>query len=180
MKLMVCHISANAREEAPHATTSINNTAINLNDRFSPRLKRQAEFVINDRLIDEETRAIIRYALEARDPSLPELLRRIDAAEDDVDPQHYSETGVIVEEDDSIEDKVEALADMICREGDEPAIKSAALLVLMAILENAEDAKALANSAKHVAFIHCGQLNVYGIVDAHIPVLESELFTAGL
>ncbi len=134
---MVCHISAKEREEAPHATTSTNNIAINLNGRFSPRLKRQAQFVINDRLVDAETRAIIRYALEVADPSLPELLRCVDARDTIVDPAHFSETGVMIEDDDSIEEKVEALADMICRAGDEPAIKSAALLVLMATLENA-------------------------------------------
>lgn len=63
------------------------------------------------------------------DPSDRELLG-VDLNETDVDPMHYSETGVIIEDDDSIEEKVEALADMICRAGDEPSIKSAALLVL--------------------------------------------------
>jgi hypothetical protein len=179
MKLMVSHISAKEREEAPHANTTTQNIAIHLNGSFTPRLKRQAQFVINDRLVDAETRALVSRALEGNDPSLPALLRRVDADETAVDPMHYSETGVIIEDEDSVEEKVEALADMICRAGDEPAKKSAALLVLMATLENASDPKALANSAKHVAFIHCGQLNVYGIVDAHIPVLESELFTTG-
>jgi hypothetical protein len=111
------------------------------------------------------------------DPSDPELLGRVDLDETVVDPMHYSETGVIIE-DDPIEEKVIALADMICRAGDEPTIKSAALLVFMATLENAPNPQELANRAKHVAFIHCGALNVYGIVDAHIPVLESELFAA--
>lgn len=92
---------------------------------------------------------------------------------------HYSETGVIIE-DDPIEEKVLALADLICRAGDEPAIKSAALLVLMAALENAPVPNELVNTAKRVAFIHCGHLDVYGIVDAHIPVLESELFAMSL
>lgn len=171
---MVCHISANEREEAPHATTLTQNDSIHLNGSFTPRMKRQAQFVINDRLVDEETRASIRYALEVNDPSLPRLLRRVDAV-DNIDPAHYSETGVMIEDDDPVEEKVEALADMICRSGDEPAIKSAALLVLMATLENAPHPEELVNSVKRVAFIHCGQLNVYGIVDAHIPVIESEL-----
>lgn len=68
-------------------------------------------------------------------------------------------------EDDSNEDKIEALAEMICRTGDEPETKSAALLVLMATLENATHPKALSNTAKHVAFPRCGELNLCGMVD---------------
>jgi len=67
------------------------------------------------------------------------------------------------------------LAELICRAGDEPETKSAALLVLMAVLENASHPKALANTAKHFAFSRCGELNVYGMVDSQIAVLESEL-----
>lgn len=152
---MVNHISANERAEAPHETTSPNNIAINCNVSFSRGLKHQAQGVNSDSLSDTEMRTL----------------------ETDVDPMHYSETGVIIE-DDPIVEKVQILSDMICRAGDEPAIKSAALLVLMATLQNAPELKELANSAKRVAFIHCGHLDVYGIVDAHIPILESELLAA--
>ena len=41
--------------------------------------ERRAEAVINDRSIDAQTRALIRYALETSDPWLAELLRRVDA-----------------------------------------------------------------------------------------------------
>jgi hypothetical protein len=61
---------------------------------------------------------------------------------------------------------------MICQAGDRPA---AALLVLMATLENASHPKALANTAKHLAFTRCGELNLCGMVDAQIAVLEGEL-----
>ena len=64
---------------------------------------------------------------------------------------------------------------MICRAGDEPATKLAALLVLMATLENATHPKALANLTKHFAFTRCGELNSYGMVDAQIALLEGEL-----
>jgi hypothetical protein len=64
---------------------------------------------------------------------------------------------------------------MICRAGDEPATKSAALLVLMAALEDATDPRALANTAKHLAFTRCGEWNYSGMVDAQIAVVESEL-----
>jgi hypothetical protein len=70
------------------------------------------------------------------------------------------------------EEKIVALAEMICRDGDEPATKSAALLVLMAALENATHPKALANSAKHLAFARCGELNLCNMVDAQIAVVE--------
>lgn len=64
---------------------------------------------------------------------------------------------------------------MICRAGDEPGTRAAALLVLMAIVENSSHPKALANTAKHLAFTRCGELNLYGMVDAQIAVAEGEL-----
>jgi hypothetical protein len=73
------------------------------------------------------------------------------------------------------EEKIAALADMICRAGDEPAAKSAALLVLMSALEHATNPRALANMAKHLAFTRCGELNFSGMVDAQIALVESEL-----
>ena len=73
------------------------------------------------------------------------------------------------------EEKIAALAEMICRAGDEAGTKSAALLVLMSTLENATHPKALANLAKHVAFTRCGELNLNGMVEAQIAAFESEL-----
>jgi hypothetical protein len=64
---------------------------------------------------------------------------------------------------------------MICRAGDEPGRKSAALLVLMATLEDSTQPKVLANTAKHPAFTRCGESNVFRMVDAQITVLEGEL-----
>jgi hypothetical protein len=46
----------------------------------------------------------------------------------------------------------------------------------MATLENATHPKALANTAKHLAFTRCGELNLHGMVDAQIAVIEGELF----
>ena len=60
---------------------------------------------------------------------------------------------------------------MIC----EASESAAALLVLMATLEHATHPKMLANMAKHLAFIHCGQLNLHGMVDAQIALLECDL-----
>lgn len=33
------------------------------------------------------------------------------------------------------------------------------------------------NTAKHCAFTRCGEMNLYGIVDAQVELLERELFT---
>lgn len=78
-------------------------------------------------------------------------------------------------EDDSNKERVEALAEIICRAGDESA---AALLVLMGTLENSSDPKLLANTAKHFAFTRCDESNLFGMVDAQLAVVESELLAA--
>ena len=161
---MVTHTSPRAREQIPHSNNSTNNRTI------SDALRRRAQSVINNKSIDAETRAIIRYGLEINDPWLAELVRRADAGEDVIDNLQ-----TLVTEYDSCEEKIAALAEMICRAGDEPATKSAALLVLMAVLENATHPNALANTAKHFAFGCCGELNSYGMVDAQVTVLEGQL-----
>ena len=155
---MANHSSATAREETPHVITT----------NISVALKRRAQSVINNKSIDAGTRAIIRYGLETNDPWLAELVRRADAGETIIDNLNITEA----DEDDSSEAKIEALAEMICQAGDQPA---AALLVLMATLENASHPKVLANTAKHLVFTRCGELNLYGLVDAQIAVLEGEL-----
>ena len=67
------------------------------------------------------------------------------------------------------------MREIICRSGDEPATKSAALLVVMAALEHATHPRAFANTVKHLAFTRCGELNFSGVVDAQIAIVESEL-----
>ena len=42
-------------------------------------------------------------------------------------------------------------------------------------LENATHPKTLANLAKHFAFTRCGELNLNGMVETLIAVLESDL-----
>jgi hypothetical protein len=65
---------------------------------------------------------------------------------------------------------------MICRAGDEPEKKSAALLALMTSLENSKHPKALANTAKHLTFTRCGELNLFGMVEEQVATVERELF----
>ena len=70
--------SASVRE-TPHVNqTSQTNTIVSA-------LKQRAQAVLNDRSIDPQSRAIIRYALETNDPWLAELVRRVDAGETIVD-----------------------------------------------------------------------------------------------
>ena len=150
--------SARVRE-TPH----VNQTSI-INS-----IKERAQAVINDRSIDPQSRAIIRYALETNDPWLAELVCRADAGEPVTDSAGFLKMYSTDEE------KITALAELICRAGDEAETKSAALLVLMSTLENASHPKALANLAKHFAFTRCGEFNLNGMVEAQIAVLESEL-----
>jgi hypothetical protein len=45
----------------------------------------------------------------------------------------------------------------------------------MSTLENSTEPKVLANNVKHLAFTRCGELNCYGMVDAQIAAIETEL-----
>ena len=159
------HSSATARPDTPHVTrTSRTNTIMNA-------LRQRAQSILNDKSIDPQDRTIIRYALETHDPWLARLVRRAEAGEQVVDTLRE----IDADEDDPGDEKIAALAELICRRGDEPAIKSAALLVLMSALEDAAHPRALANTAKHVAFTRCGELNFCGVIDAQIAVFECEI-----
>ena len=170
MKIMASHSSATAREQSPHANRTTR-TATILN-----ALTKRAQAVLNGESIDPQSRAVLRYALETHDPWLARLVRRAKAGETIVDTfqsqTRETETSEN-DEDDVPEDKIEALAEIICRGADESPI---ALLVLMRMFENSAQPQALANAVKHHAFTRCGELNLYGMVDAQIAALEAELF----
>ena len=158
--------SAPERGATPHATNSTTNNTI------SDAVRRRAHALINDRTIDANERVWIRYALETNDaPGLSELVRRADAGEPIIDDSHLTEAN----EEFFTEQKLERLAKMICHAGDQSETRAAALLVLMLTLENSTNPKVLANHVKHVAFTRCGELNCYGMVDAQIAAIESEL-----
>ena len=163
---MANHSSATTREETPHVSQTTTHT--------SKAVRRRAESVVNDHTIDAQSRALIRFALEMNDPWLADIVRRAGAGEKIIDSVDFT-LEPEANEDDSNKERVEALAEIICRAGDESA---AALLVLMGTLENSTDPKLLANTAKHFAFTRCGELNSYGMVDAQIATLEGELLTA--
>ena len=165
---MASHSSATVREQAPHSITN-NTRRLNPN---SDDVRQRAWSLVRDRSIDEGSRSLIGYALEIDDPALSELVRRAEAGETVTDNIAATNRP----EDHSTEQRVDSLAETICRAHD-PGIRAAALLLLMSALENAEDPKSLANSVKHYAFTRCGELNVYGMVDAQIAALQNELLT---
>ena len=146
---------SNHSSARPHTINSNNNQTI------TDAVKQRAQSVINDKSVDGETRAVIRYALEKNDPSLAELLRRADASEtaDDLNIPATRE-------------KIEALTEIICGGGNDAP---AALLVLMATLENDPEPQALAHTAKHFAFTRCGELNLYDMVESQIAFVERKL-----
>jgi hypothetical protein len=191
MKIMTKNSSATVREHTPHVLeTSRTNTIVNA-------LKRRAQAVLDDESIDVQSRAIIRYGLETNDPWLAELVRRADAGESVIDTvrdlgthdsrttgtnerhcsingYHYSQEKNGDRIDEEIQQKIEALAAIICVADGEAA---AALFVLMGTLENSEHPKALANTAKHFDFARCSHFNLYGMVDAQMAVVEGKLLT---
>jgi len=140
-------------------------------------LIRRAQAVLNDESIDPQSRAVIRYAMERNDPWLARLVRRADAGDAVVDSLRFEEIPETYD-DDLDEEKIETLTAMICRAGDEPETRAAALLVLMSTLENSAHPKALANAAKHLAFTRCGQFNLYGMIDAQIALVEDKLLAS--
>jgi hypothetical protein len=161
---MATNTSATTREDTPHVLeTSRTNTIVNA-------LKRRALAVLNDTSIDARTRAIIRYGLETHDPWLAQLVRRADAGERISETLDFSQTPDSVEE--TSEEDINTLTETICRAGSD---SSAALLVLMATLENSPNPRLLANAAKHVAFTRCSDLNFYRIIGAHIAQIDDEL-----
>lgn len=160
---MESHSSATARQHTPHRI-SRTNTIMNA-------LKERALAVLNDKSIDPQDRAVIRYAMETHDPWLARLVRRAEAGEEVAQNLQELDT----DEDDPSDEKIAALAELMCRRGDEAAVKSAALVVLMSALENAKHPRALANTAKHVAFTRCSEFNFCGLIEAQIPVFEGEI-----
>src|SRR5215213_1034484 len=128
MTIMTTDSTATVRHEAPH-TNRTTRTATIVN-----ALKRRAQAVLNDTSIDPQSRAIIRYAMEVNDPWLAELVRRADAGEGNFDTLDFEQTPEM-HTDDNNESKIDALTELICRAGDEPETKSAALLLLMATVE---------------------------------------------
>jgi hypothetical protein len=86
--------------------------------------------LLNDKTIDPESRAVLRYTMETHDPWLAKLVRRAEAGETVFDENGSLVTHDPIEIDSS--EKIEALAELIFRYGEQA---SAALFVLMPKIE---------------------------------------------
>ena len=71
---MTRHSSATPREEKSHT--------------IDASLKRRARLLATDSSIPQQTRSLIRYALEIKDPYLGQLVRRVEAGEMTIDHVH--------------------------------------------------------------------------------------------
>jgi hypothetical protein len=156
MKIMVTDTSATMRHEAPHVNHTTRTATI------VKALERRAQAVLNDTSIDPQSRAIIRYALETNDPWLAELVRRADAGETIFDTVDFSQTPDTSEHHSS-DEKIEALAEMICRAGDEPETK-----ISRTACADVDTGKLHASEG--------GELNLFGMVEAQVATVEGELF----
>ena len=104
-----------------------------------------------------------------------------DAGENIAEPLEYPRAVAVVEDiaraETCNEEKVEELAEIICRANDRCA---AALVALMRTLEKSVDAKPLVNKAKHFAFARCAEANLLGTVDTQTAIIEAELLAGNL
>jgi hypothetical protein len=74
MKIMARHSSATPREEKSHIIVA--------------SLRRRARLLITKSSIPRQTRSLIRYALEIKDPYLGQLVRRVEAGEMTINHVH--------------------------------------------------------------------------------------------
>ena len=160
---MASYSSATTREQASHVIAN----KLNPNN---DDVRQRAWSLIRDKSLDEGSRTLMGYALEIDDPGLAELVQRAEAGQSVMNNIVAADTA----DNESTEQKVGVLAEMICLAHD-PGTRAAALLVLMSALEEADDPKSLARNAKHYAFTRCGEMNVYGMVDAQTAMLQREL-----
>jgi hypothetical protein len=74
LKIMARHSSASPREEKSHS--------------IDASLKRRARLLITNSSIPRQTRLLIRYALEIKDPDLGQVVRRVEAGEMTIEHMH--------------------------------------------------------------------------------------------
>lgn len=163
---MTTHSSATARQQTSHVNRTTGTATIR------NALTQRAQAALNDPSLDDQSRAILRHALEQNDPWLAELVRAADTRESIADTPDFSQSRDI--EEDASRRRTEALAEIICGAGDKSA---AALFVLMGTMQNSTDPGTLAHTVKHFAFTRCGEWNAFGMVDAQIAVVEGELLS---
>jgi hypothetical protein len=187
---MAKHGSASVRKEILHANNHLTTQSVKTksvtesgepvpNAALSRSTRRRALRIINNSAIDPSTRGFIRYALGINDPWTPSLVRRAEAGE--IFGEGFSLRGSgereVLQLDQKLDQRLEALTGLICRVGNEPDIKSGALLLLMSTIENSSRPKSLATTTKYLAFMRCCELNVGGMVDAQLALIERQLLS---
>jgi hypothetical protein len=90
MKIMARHSSATPREET---STRREKESDNINSTLKSHvidasLKRRARLLISNSSIPRQTRSLIRYALEIKDPCLAQVVRRVEEGEMTIDHLH--------------------------------------------------------------------------------------------
>jgi len=87
MKIMARHSSATPREEKStrreKESEKFNSTL--KSHTIDASLKRRARLLLTNSSIPRQTRLLIRYALEIRDPYLAQVVRRVEAGEITID-----------------------------------------------------------------------------------------------
>lgn len=136
-------------------------------------LKQRALAIIDSKAHDAETRAILRYAVEVEDPTLSELVRRAETGDTILDTVNIP--GLQRNHRELSRQDAQILAKIICSDDHDPGNRSAALLVLMAALETSAKPKDTCYVIKQFAFARCGELNLFGMVDAQVELLQGEL-----
>jgi hypothetical protein len=77
---MARHSSATLRQQTSHAKPF---------QSIDATLKRRARLLITNSSIPRQTRSLIRYALEIKDPYLAQLVRRVEEGETTIDHLYF-------------------------------------------------------------------------------------------
>jgi hypothetical protein len=90
---MTTHSSASLREQAANNTNaSIGNKAsqdsVVSNRELDPSIKRRARLLATKGSVPHQTRALIRYGLQMKDPYLAQIVRRVEAGEIEIHRLH--------------------------------------------------------------------------------------------
>jgi hypothetical protein len=91
MTTMATDSSSTTREKSSHTTQTPHVTRTTRTATIVNALTRRAQAVLNDKSIDAQSRAVIRYALEINDPWLAELVRRAETGKIDVEQIDFSQ-----------------------------------------------------------------------------------------
>jgi hypothetical protein len=67
-----------ANEDAPSSGASLNSEACPKPHSIDASIKRRARLLVSNGSLPRQTRSLIRYALEIKDPYLAQVVRRVD------------------------------------------------------------------------------------------------------